>query len=64
VSHRPTRSAPPPAQSGQNVLNLVLPLPEDDTEHLKLLKARSKEIELFHAAYSGDVGLLFRAKQV
>ncbi|MDC0708750.1 DUF932 domain-containing protein [Stigmatella sp. ncwal1] len=33
----------------RNVINLVLPLPEDDAQHPRLLKARSKVIELFHA---------------
>ncbi|NVJ11420.1 DUF932 domain-containing protein, partial [Myxococcus sp. AM001] len=33
----------------RNVINLVLPLPDDDGQHPRLLKARSKVIELFHA---------------
>ncbi|WP_225413312.1 DUF932 domain-containing protein [Stigmatella hybrida] len=33
----------------RNVLNLVLPLPQDDAEHPKLLTARGKVIELFHS---------------
>jgi phage/plasmid-like protein (TIGR03299 family) len=33
----------------RNVINLVLPLPEDDAEHPKLIKARSKVIELYHS---------------
>jgi phage/plasmid-like protein (TIGR03299 family) len=33
----------------RNVINFVLPLPDDDAEHPRLIKARSKVIELFHA---------------
>jgi phage/plasmid-like protein (TIGR03299 family) len=33
----------------RNVINLVLPLPDDDAEHPKLIKARQKVIELFHS---------------
>jgi phage/plasmid-like protein (TIGR03299 family) len=35
----------------RNVINLVLPLPDDDAKHPRLIKARSKVIELF---YSGS----------